>query len=98
MTSMTVTVSQQDTYFIFQAENPLDLAGIEESLRESGINHLVHSGKIIAFLNQGDDPNAMNKELLLHEMAAWYQSDEQEEEEDAPKGEPSIVIDYQESV
>lgn len=96
MTTMSITVSQQNNALVFRAENPLALALIEESLRESGISYLMSSDGISAFLNQGDDINAMNKKLLLQDMAAWYQSDDTQE--DGSEHKPSTFSETQEGM
>ena len=80
-----VTVSRGENNIVFRADDAYDLAVLYERLEQNAIAFTsclsnYRESEITAYLNQGDDVDAWDKELYLDSLASEYNSDEEEEQ------------------
>jgi len=82
---MAINVSRNDREITFSAGNAHDLATLYEQLEQGDIAFTCRFGgpnEITACLSQGDDVDALDKELHLDFIASEYDSADDEEEDE----------------
>ena len=82
---MDITVSRTETTITFHGKTSWDLAFMDERFRQERINFSAHFGSensITVPLNQGDGPDALDKQQWVNNIADEYQRELQEETED----------------